>query len=490
VHIRKDDPSDPYPPRLSRRSSPFDRSDTIATRNARGRARARRVIRTKWWVLLAAVLIVALASGIFWGVSIFFPGQDEPDIAAVFPGKAVGTMDESASEQADHLRKGVAAKLMKDGLVAEYCRVPGEPVKKTLEQSDRFLLADQIEWMSFLAEQGDKRGFRELYESVVQRYARPMGLFAEEPDRTDSVEAEDSGKDPGDDNSDNNDGNDDNDKNDDTPRSSVAHNIRFCRVLLEGYVRFDDARYLTAARELSEILVPLCEKYGLPPHETWIVQAIATPTPDFSATPTPRPTGTPSMEPDPSNAIHVIDLSTIDLVALELLTALDPRWDAIYEKSRAVIRGALLSEPAPLFQAGYDPDNDGYAPYLGTSPAFDTDRQMAIALHLSEVGELPDRTYAYLKQLVMNNRAFYRSYNILTAAPMPSRESIKGYASMARMARMADDPVLYAFCVGRIYWNSADSPTSRIFGLTFFETDDETIWAYADEAIPALKALY
>lgn len=399
-----------------------------------------------------------------------------------FPGEAHDEMGTTPSEASDNMKIGLSSRLMVDGLLAEYCKIPGDMVKKKLVVSGRFLFSDQIELLSFYAEQGDKRGFYDLYQRIGSRFKGSDGLYT-----IDTGIPSDAASDAADGSDTGNAGN--SGTSEDSP-VSVSSNIRYCRVLLEGYARFSDRKYLKSAAELSELLYPLCRTSGIPPADITIILSGDTPTPDFSATPTPRPTALPSDNPDIITSIKAIDISSIDLYALKLLGSLDPKWDSVYAESLRVVQGASISYPVPLFQAGYYPDTKGYAPYLGASPEFDFDRQLMTALHLAEVGELGESTYAFLRQELMNSRAFFRTYNILTAAAVSPAESVTGYACMARLARISNDPVVYEFCVGRIFWNSADSYTSKIFGLTFFEAEDRTVWSFAKETILSLKALY
>lgn len=448
--------------RVDRRgsSNPFNKERSAGPDSLSGRRRTPRKRAFLFIVLFLAISLVL--AGLFLGIrqlrssGITFSGT------VGFPGEATDTMDASMKEASDNMKIGLSAKLMVDGLLAEYCTIPGGTVKKSLEIAGSFLFSDQVEMLSFYAEQGDRRGFRDLYRTIGSRFQGPDGLYVRQIGAG-------SGS---------------------TSKVLVSSNIRFCRVLLEGYARFGNKEYLESAASLSELLLPLCSQYGIPPAEVTIVFSSVTPTPDFSATPTPKPTAEPSMDPGDAVSSEAVDLSAIDLYALQLLGALDPKWTAVYDASLAIVEGALIGDPAPLYQAGYYPGSKGYAPYFGTVPEFDFDRQMMTALHLAEVGQLGGPTYAYLKQLLMNSRAFYRTYSILTAAPSSTAESVTGYACMARIARILDDSAVYDFCTGRIYWNSADSYTSRIFGLTFLQTDDQTVWSYAKETILSLNALY
>lgn len=97
---------------------------------------------------------------------------------------------------------------------------------------------------------------------------------------------------------------------------------------------------------------------------------------------------------------------------------------------------------------------------------------------------------SYLKEQLYNTKTFYKSYNILTASPGTEEESISGYAMMARIARIANDKVTYDLCVERLFWNTATSATSKIYGLPFMETEDGTIRVYSSDAILSLKAIY
>ncbi len=420
-------------------------------------------------LIAAAGILAAGAAAAAVYFSLARPVQPEYTFSAAvdFPGRADGGMTMASDASADDMRSAVSTLLLRGGLLAESCRIPGGTWKKTLEVSGRFLFRDQAELLDYYAEQGDRRKFDALYKLISRTFRNDDGFYVREAATADGDVSgvTDSG-------------------------ISAGDNLRYCRVLLEGYSKFRNGSYLASAGQLADLLYPQCAVYGILPPDTEIVVSQTTPTPDFSATPTPKPTASPSAGPDGTVKAKVVDLAGVDLYALRLLGELDSRWAPVYASSLAAVNGALLDAPAPLFRAGYYADGSGYAPYLGAAPVFDFGAQIRIALRLAEVGELEESTYSWLKQVLLNDRAFYQTYDILTASVVPSPESVAGYACMARIARMRGDPAVYAFCAGRIFWNSADSPTSRIFGLPFIETDDGTILVYAEDAVLSLKAFY
>jgi hypothetical protein len=271
---------------------------------------------------------------------------------------------------------------------------------------------------------------------------------------------------------------------------SVSDQIRYCRVLIEAFDRFGQERDLSLLKSLSGQLLPLCKENNLLPQEMSIALPQATLTPDFTATPTPKPSAIPTIEPSKITYIGAVDLSSIDLYALKLLTVLNAEWDDVYENCLEVIQNAAIDDPVPFYYAGYSIRKEGYVPYLTESAQFVFEDQMEILLHLAEVSELRESSFSYMKQILFNTNTYYGAYDILTGKSITETESITGYAMMARVARIRKDRELYDLCISRILWNTATSSTSDIYGLPFRTLADGSIRAYASDTVSALKALY
>lgn len=384
------------------------------------------------------------------------------DIIVNFPGQGTESINLSDKESSDNMRIGVNSKLYFDGLVADTIAIPYSTREREAILSGSFRLSDQVELLSFYAQTGDKKRYKELFKNINLKFKTKDGLY-----------------------------------NSFLPESeelvfSASTNIRLSRALFEGYATFGNNEYVERAIEISEGVYLLSKDDKILPAEIKIKLAKATPTPNLEASPTPKPTATPTEDIEfIPETILAVDISTIDLYALKLLTQIDSKWEQIYNNSLQIILNSKLNYPGPFFSEGYYPENDGYTAYISQSQAaFDFKRQIMAALHLAEVGELDKETYSYIKEKLINDRAFYTKYDLLTGAQGSGTESIIGYAAMANIARIFKDDVVYELCAGRIFWNSATSYTSKIFGLTFIEESDGTIISSAFDSIFSIKALY
>lgn len=417
--------------------------------------------------LLIALLIAAVVlAGLYAGYRVFFAEKDRIVFEAAFPGSAADGFTYDSMKYSKDMLDGMKADLLLASGILEYYQIGSLTGSVSAVQSQDLLFEDQIDLLGFYVEQKEKTSFNRLNDWVRSTFQTDNGLFVK---RVDSVTLQ---------------------KPESALEVSISDQIRYCRVLIEAYDRFGQERELSFVKNLSDQLLPLCKENNLLPQEMSIALPQATPTPDFTATPTPKPSAVPTIEPSKITYIGAVDLSSIDLYALELLSVLNEGWDDVYENCLTVIKNAAIDDPAPFYYAGYNIREEGYVPYLTDSAQFVFEDQMEIALHLAEVSELRESTFSYMKQILFNTNAYYTAYDILTGKPISETESVTGYAMMARIARIRDDRELYDLCIGRIRWNTATSDTSDIYGLPFRTLADGSIRAYASDTVSALKALY
>lgn len=401
-----------------------------------------------------------------------------------FPGSAQGTFDFSKNTSSTNMRNGMNKVMISDTLAIEYFQTKSDKGQIITSKSQTIKFSDQIELLSYYAERGSKKSFNFLNDKIIESFKLKTSLFASEIS-AESLKADEA-----------------------KSKTLVTEQIGYCRALIEGYSKFRSRRDLELIKTLSSKLLPLCAKDKIPPAQTSIAVPKEGSIPDFSSTPTPKPTQTSGISQNSSTSksstaatpttapqkdvtyMNVVDMSGIDLYAIKLLGQLDKGWIPVYDNCFKILKGALMDSDTPLYFAGYDIKSKGYIPYLGTTADFDFEQQMKIILHLSESGFTNEPTISYLKEQLFNTKTFFKSYNILTASPSTEAESISGYAIMARIARILNDKVTYDLCVERIFWNTATSSTSKIYGLPFQETEDGTIRVYSSDAISSLKAIY
>lgn len=416
--------------------------------------------------LIGIILLAAVITGLFFGFRALFPGTEPIAFNASFPGSNRTDLTYGKQKSAKDLKDGLQKRLIQTTGVLEYYQIAGKTGTPPSEKSEFFLFEDQVDLLSFYVEQKDKSSFNRLNDWVKSKFQTGEGFFVK---RIDTATLE---------------------RPKGTLEVRVSDQIRYCRVLIEAYDRFRQNRDLDLVKSLSTRLYPLCKENNLPPPEMSIALPEETPTPDFTATPEPKPSVLPTIDPAKITYIGVVDLATIDLYALQLLSLVDGGWKAVYDHCLDIVQNAAIDDPVPLYQAGYDIQKAGYVPYLTQNAEFVFEDQMKIMLHLAEVSQLRESSFSYLKQQLFNTKSFYQTYQILTGTPSTENESITGYAIMARIARIRQDKELYELCIGRIAWNTATIASSEIFGLPFRTLEDGTIRSYAKDVISALKANY
>lgn len=416
--------------------------------------------------LIGVFLAIALLGSTFFAYRFIYSGPDKISFNAVFPGVKSSGFTFEAQKSAKTLKDGFQKKLVQSYGVLEYYQIAGKTGTPPAKKSENMIFENQVNLLSFYVEIKDKNSFNKLNNWIKSIFQSENGLFVKKVS-TDKLEKPEGGL-----------------------EVSVSEQIYYCRVLIEAYVRFGQKRDLDLVITLSKQLYPLCKDKNILPPEMSIALPEETPTPDFTATPEPKPSVMPTIDPSKIIYIGVVDLSTIDLYALKLLTSIDAGWDAVYKNCLEVISKAAIDSPAPFYQAGYDVQKAGYVPYLMQKTEFDFEQQMKILLHLAEVSQIRESSFSYLKQQLFNTKTFYQTYQILTATATTENESITGYALMARIARIRQDKELYDLCIDRIEWNTATSTDSDVYGLPFQTNADGSILAYSNDAINALKVIY
>jgi len=416
--------------------------------------------------ILAALLAAALLAGLYFGYTFFFPGTKSISFHAAFPGSKTADLTYESIKAALDMKEGLQKKLIQTAGVLEYYQIAGKTGTPPALKSTNMLFSDQIELLSFYVEQKNRNAFGKLNTWIKSTFQAENGLFVKKVDSATQK------------------------RPDGDLQISASEQIRYCRVLIEAYDRFGQEEDLNLVKALSEQMYPLCKGNNLLPPELSVALPEKTPTPDFTATPEPKPSAAPTIDASKITYIGVVDVSSIDLYALQLLSFVNAGWGDVYKNCLDVIQNAAIDDPVPFYQAGYNVLESGYVPYLATDPKFILEDQMKIMLHLAEVSKIRESTFAYLKQQLYNTNTFYETYQILTGTPSSGSESISGYAYMARIARIRQDKELYDRCIDKIAWNTATSSTSDIYGLPFQTDSDGAIRAFAKDAVSALKAYY
>jgi len=412
-------------------------------------------------ISISVVILAILTSLIF---RIFFVKY--PEINVVFHGTKTVNMDHSESVLSARLKDGMKKILMTDeGFLSSYYMVEWVEGNVNFTYADYILLSDQIQLLAFYARQNDRKSFKKLYDSINNEFTDERGLFAEKIYM----------------------------KNMEIVPSAeilISEQIMYARVLLEGYSVFKNIAYFNTAKTISDMVLPLCQNENIIPSKIEIAMPPPTPTPDFAATPTPKPETTPKIPIEEIRYLSGTDLSQIDLYALKLLTQLDDSWDEIFLNTFDIMKNSYLSGDFSYYRPVYNIEANSYIPFKGDSPLFATTDQLNIMISLAEAGEINYQAYSYIKQLIMNYKTLYSTYQIPSGTPGTQNQSLTGYALMAKLARIMEDEQVYEICVEKIFWNTATSTTSPIFGLIFQDEGDSIVRTYSNNVIIALNSLY
>lgn len=395
--------------------------------------------------ILAAALILGTAL-IAWQAGLFSPAPQP--FAIGFPGSGRESppsmrLDKQAAGQLEARMNALLAG--SSGFLAEWYQLAGRGNLPPAVLSDESILVDQLRYGQYLLEQERRRDFLAWWAAIRQNFLLREGTLQPfEADQTDCL---------------------------------VRDNLLILRILAQSCALWPDQARNEALRSLSAAWLDDID--GTIP----ALYEIAVPTPgpvlDPAATPTPKPENEPEPDPEEQPRRSILRISSIDLYALRQLAVIDGRWQDLYDKYLPIVANAYLSDDLPLYALGYDLDNGAYIPYAGESPLVLVEESMLTALHLSEVGELSERSYSWIMDQIYNYRTIYTSYHLTLAAPASDRESLPAYAMICRITRIRGDEALYAQTVQRLLWHQATSQTSQALHALFREsaTGEYQVWA-------------
>lgn len=412
-------------------------------------------------IILVLIVILVLPAILFKNLI-----SKRPDIEVVFHGTKTENFDYSKSIYSARLKSKLEKILIDDnGFLIEDFNVEWIEGKADFNYSTNLLFSDQIKLLSFYVRQNDKRSFARLYGSINDKFMDERGLFAEYVD-TQSINGKG------------------------LTEILVYEQIYYARVLLEGYSVFKNKRYYDMAENISKLILPLCQKDNIVPSKIMIALPPPSPTPDFAATPTPKPEITPVIPPEDITYLSVTDLSKIDLYALLLLSQIDTAWNGIYDNTLAIIKNSYMQGDFSYFRPAYDVTTKTYIPFTGDAPLFVTAQQVRIMSALAETGEINYPAFSYMKQILLNTNNLFATYQIPSGTPGTQAQSIEGYSLLAKLSRIVEDEQVYNACIEKIFWNTATSPTSPIFGLVFEREDENSVKVNSGDVVSSLLSLY
>ncbi|MDD2213029.1 MAG: hypothetical protein PHR21_00565, partial [Oscillospiraceae bacterium] len=265
----------------------------------------------------------------------------------------------------------------------------------------------------------------------------------------------------------------------------------YCRAPALAYLNWGQQSFYKALKTCSDAYLAACQD-GLPPLSPQQITVTPTPEPYYEAgegpeavSPTASPTPAASPTPQDSQSIALIELDTLDLQSLQMLAEWNSDFEPVYQSALQLLQGALLQDGLPLFQQGYNPEYETYITY-GLDDQLDLTKSLKIALSLSEVGQLPTATIAWLK-------ASLRGANLADAYDYVSQNTVSDTLSplnlglICRLARYTSDQDLYDYAISALTNGQIGTVSgSPAYGLIFRQpeadgnvvlTAQDNVWA-------------
>ncbi len=267
---------------------------------------------------------------------------------------------------------------------------------------------------------------------------------------------------------------------------STAATLGWLRLLAESSEFLNTTDLLADLRTGSDAFLALTGSDGLVPADSSLAILKTPPRADPGATPTPRPSVTPT--PEVESVRSVIRISDLDLYAMKLLQPLDSRWQTVLARSQDLVRGAVLVGTVPLFQYAYDPAVGDYIGFAGSQPVIGLEESLLTLLHVEEAGERLPETLTWFRSRFYESALLPEQVNRASGAATSDDECVAGYAILARVARIADDSMLYSRAIERLAWHTATNVRSAALGAIFRTDPDDRIRVAAHDNLWALLA--
>lgn len=378
------------------------------------------------------------------------------------PGAARTGYIHTDTEMVDRLEASTSKLLLTDLGYRSWQRIAGLLTGQTAELSSAYLTADQLAAAWIHLEQGNKEALLSDLVRIRTRYITGQGLPASQI----SIDAEGRIIRP------------------DT--FSTRASLSWLRLLAESYSLTGSEDLLTELRAASDALLSRTGSDGLLPPDSSMAILADSPRSDPAATPTIRPSVTPT--PVIAEERAVIRLADIDLYALKLLIPLDPRWQKVFDRQKSILADAVQSDELPLFAYAYDPAADAMIGFSGSQPLVAMEDVLLTLLHVFEAGEPRQDVLSDIRSRFYEDSAVFEQIHRATGVRSNDSECIIGYACLARIARIVDDPFLYEKAVSRLAWHIATSTRSAAYGAVFRTDPDDRIRVSAADNLAARLA--
>lgn len=414
-------------------------------------------------ILLSVFLLAAVAAGMLLFVLTRPAGSpDALRFNSRLPGAARAGYVHEDRQALDQLAARSRSLLLQDAGWIRSLRLEGRLSGQAAEPSSMLDARDQVAAARVALESGDKPALQAALARIRRVFRTEQGLMA-------ATATIDSGGQP--------------------VRAtgfSIVATLEWLRLLAESGDMLDQGEWLADLRAGSDAFLALTDADATVPADTPLAILKSPPRSDPAATPTPRPSVAPT--PEIEGYRSVIRIADLDLYAMQLLQPLDPRWQAVYARSLALVRGAVLEGPTPLFQYAYDPSIQDYIGFAGSQPVVSLEDSLFALLHLHEAGEPLPETLTWVRSRFYESGMLAEQLSRVTGAAASESECVAGYALLARIARLAEDPMLYGRAMERLTWHAATNTRSAAYGMIFRTDPDERIRVTAHDNLWTLLA--
>lgn len=213
-------------------------------------------------------------------------------------------------------------------------------------------------------------------------------------------------------------------------------------------------------------------------------------------TPTPAPgqfikdnPATTDEETQDQEEYEYIQLSSLDLSALQALSAADPRFSEKYEQARKILVSGIISDAVPLYATAYDPSQNGYLYISDRKTSFLLAPSLEACLHLAQADQLSVGTLTWLKERLENEKILYERYDVVNGEPSSEREAYEAYAIALAIGVRQDDAALCKAAIDAQANHLATNSTSQAKDALFRTVQTNRVSLYARENLLLILAL-
>jgi len=185
-----------------------------------------------------------------------------------------------------------------------------------------------------------------------------------------------------------------------------------------------------------------------------------------------------------------VELSAIRLRLIRTLEDNDFLPEGSYERNLEIVRGGLISEDIPLYAYAYNRNADGNIEYIFSyrhAAAISVSEAISSMRNLAEAGQLPDNSFAFIKNLMINDGRILSDY-YLVSGKVEGDESVDSYLDIMSIALEKGDRDLYSAACAVEGARVATYDGSPALSMIFRTRNDRYVF-YACENLGMILAL-